>query len=85
MWCTTRGEEGRRVSIRYNADSNLQLIIKVLRFKRLAVAVNSNGLTQSRAVCFPVPLVPSGELSAFCACVRVRLLFGEGKDAKVKD
>lgn len=69
MWWTTRGEKGGRVSIRYNADSNLHLIIKVLRFKRLAVAVNSNGLTQSRAVCFPVPPVPSGELSAFCAYV----------------
>lgn len=72
MWYTTRGEKGRRVRIRYNADSNLQLIIKLLRFKRLAVAVNSNGLTQSRAVCFPVPLVPRGELSAFvhmCMCV----------------
>ncbi len=85
MWCTTRGEKGWRVSIRYNADSNLQLIIKVLRFKRLTVAVNSNELTQSRTVCFPVPLVPSGELSVFCACVPVRLLLGEGKDAKVKD
>lgn len=76
---------GRRVSIRYNADSNLQLIIKVLRFKRLSVAVNSNGLTQSGAVCFPVPLVPSGELSAFvhvCLCVS---FLGEGKDAKVID
>lgn len=65
MCCTTRGEKGRRVSIRYNADSNLQLTIKVLHFKRLVVDVNSNGVKHSRVVCFPVPLVPSWELSVF--------------------
>lgn len=84
MWCTTRGEKGRWVSIRYNADSNLLLILKVLRFIRQAV--NYNVLTQSRAVCFPGPLVPSGVFCAFvhvfvCVC----LLLREGKDAKVKD
>lgn len=61
-----------RVSLRYNADSNLHLIIKVLCFKRQAVAVNSNRLTQSRDVCFSVSLVPRGELLAAaggCLCV----------------
>jgi len=62
MWYATRGEKRRRYSIRYNADSYLHLIIEVLCFKRQAVAVNSNGLTHSRAVCLPVPLVPGGEL-----------------------
>lgn len=46
--------------------------------------MNSN--RQSRAVCFPVPLVPSRELSAFVhVCWPVCLLLGEGKDTKVKD
>lgn len=71
MWRTTRGEKGRGVSIRYNAGSNLRLIIKVPCSKRLAVTVNSNGPAQRRAVCFPVPLVLSGNLSVF---VHVRLL-----------
>lgn len=56
----------RRVSLRYNSDSNLHLIIKVLCFKRQAVAVDSNRLTQSRDVCFSVSLVPRG---GGCLCV----------------
>lgn len=71
MWCITHGEKGRQVSIRYNADSNLQLIIKVLRFKRLAVAVNSNGLTEQSCLLSCATGRKWGIvcLRAVCACV----------------
>lgn len=65
---------GNGFSIRYNAQSNLWLIIRVQSFKSMNGAMHSNGLIENRAVCFHVLLVPTGEALPFkgsCVCLYV--------------